>query len=272
MKKAKILLMILIFAHLIGCNNYSADTITVLSREEGSGTRTAFEELLSIEETTVFAEISDSTAVMITSVETNKNAIGYISLGALTDTIKPLKVDNAEASGENIKNKAYKISRQLSIVTKSKISDTAKDFLDFVLSRQGQAIVEKNKYISDGNNGEFTPKALSGTVKITGSSSVAPIIEKLKEAYNKINPNAVIEIQQSDSTNGVSSTIDGICDIGMISRQLSKQELSKGISSTVIALDAIAVIVNKENPTHSISSDDLKNIYSGEITLWSEIK
>lgn len=272
MKKVLVLFTLIstFILFITGCGNAPSDAITVISREEGSGTRSAFEELVEIEETTAHAEISDSTAVMITTVEGNTSAIGYISLGAMSDTVKALKIDGVAATTENVKNGSYKISRPFNIATKKDISKTAQDFIDFILSEQGQAVVEANKYISNGNNGKYIPKNLIGTVKVAGSSSVTPVMEKLKEAYIKLNPDITVEIQQSDSSNGMTSTIDGICDIGMASRELKESEISKGLSSTAIALDGIAVIVNKENAHNDISLEQLKKIYTGEIALWSE--
>jgi len=274
MKKALTLLTVILVTalSLTGCGEASKNSITVISREEGSGTRSAFEELVEIDETTALAEISDSTAVMTTTVEGNTSAIGYISLGSMSDAVKALKIDNVEACSENIKNGTYKISRPFNIATRSDISNIAQDFIDFILSEQGQKVIENNKYISSGNTGVYTAKNLSGTIKIAGSSSVTPVMEKLKEAYNSLNPDVIIDLQQSDSTNGITSTIEGICDIGMVSRELKASEISKGLNSTAIALDAIVVIVNQENPLDNISIEQLSGIYTKKITLWSEIK
>ncbi len=274
MKKALTLLTVILVSalSLTGCGKATKNSITVISREEGSGTRSAFEELVEIDETTALAEISDSTAVMITTVEGNTSAIGYISLGSMSDTVKALKIDNVEACAENTKNGTYKISRPFNIATRSDISNIAQDFIDFILSEQGQKVIENNKYISSGNTGVYTAKNLSGTIKIAGSSSVTPVMEKLKEAYNSLNPDVIIDLQQSDSTNGITSTIEGICDIGMVSRELKESEISKGLNSTAIALDAIVVIVNHENPLDNISIEQLSDIYTKKINLWSEIK
>ncbi|MBR2489836.1 MAG: substrate-binding domain-containing protein [Clostridia bacterium] len=274
MKKALTLLTVILVTalSLTGCGKATKNSITVISREEGSGTRSAFEELVEIDETTALAEISDSTAVMITTVEGNTSAIGYISLGAMSDAVKALKIDNVEACSENIKNGTYKISRPFNIATRSDISNIAQDFIKFILSEQGQKVIENNKYISSGNTGVYTAKNLSGTIKIAGSSSVTPVMEKLKEAYNSLNPDVIIDLQQSDSTNGITSTIEGICDIGMVSRELKASEISKGLNSTAIALDAIVVIVNQENPLDNISIEQLSGIYTKKINLWSEIK
>ena len=257
--------------------------ISVLTREEGSGTRGAFIELLGIEEkdadgkkvdkTIDTAETTNSTSVMITTVQGNKSAIGYISLGSLDKSkVKALKVDGAEAASENVKSGAYKVSRPFNIATKGEAKGIAADFIKFILSADGQAIVEKNGYISDGNSGAYTASGLSGKISVGGSSSVTPVMEKLKEAYVKLNPNVTVDVQQNDSSSGMKGAIDGIFDIGMASREVKDSEKSAGLVSTKIALDGIAVIVNKANGADEITSEQIKNIYTGSVTKWSEIK
>lgn len=257
--------------------------ISVLTREEGSGTRGAFIELLGIEEkdadgkkvdkTIDTAETTNSTSVMITTVQGNKSAIGYISLGSLDESkVKALKVDGAEAAAENVKSGAYKVSRPFNIATKGEAKGIAADFIKFILSADGQAIVEKNGYISDGNSGAYTASGLSGKISVGGSSSVTPVMEKLKEAYVKLNPNVTVDVQQNDSSSGMKGAIDGIYDIGMASREVKDSEKSAGLVSTKIALDGIAVIVNKANGADEITSEQIKNIYTGSVTKWSEIK
>ena len=257
-------------------------TISVLSREEGSGTRGAFVELFGIEEeyadgekvdnTTVDAQVTNSTAVMMTTVAQDPQAIGYISLGSLDDSVKALKVDGAEATADNVKNGTYKVSRPFNIVTNDDISDVAQDFVDYILSSDGQAIVEKDGCIAVDDGAEaYEGTSPKGTVVVAGSSSVTPVMEKLKEGYEAVNPNASIEIQQSDSTTGVESTISGVCDIGMASRELKDSETEAGLTSTVIALDGIAVIVSNDNPTADLSKDAVASIFKGEVTTWDEI-
>lgn len=245
--------------------------ISVLSREEGSGTRGAFEELFEVEETVASAEITSSTGVMMTTVAGNKSAIGYISLGSLDNTVKALSIDGAAATVENIENGSYKVSRPFNIATKSDLSAAAQDFVTFILSDDGQKVVEDFGCIPQKSTGAFTSTQPSGTVTIAGSSSVTPLMEKLQEAYKKINPNVTIELNQSDSSNGMKSTIDGVCDIGMASRALKDSETSAGLTATVIATDGIAVIVNKDNSVDGLTSAQVKSIYTGEITDWSGI-
>ena len=257
-------------------------TISVLSREEGSGTRGAFVELFGVEEenadgekvdnTTVDAQVTNSTAVMMTGVAQNPQAIGYISLGSLDDSVKALKVDGAEATAENVKSGTYKVSRPFNIVTNDDISDVAQDFVDYILSSDGQAIVGEDYIPVDDAAEAYAGTSPEGTVVVAGSSSVSPVMEKLKEGYEAVNPNASIEIQTSDSTTGVESTISGICDIGMASRELKDTETSEGVTGTQIAIDGIAIIVNNENSMTDITSDQVKQIYTGEVTNWEDLQ
>ncbi|HIV80040.1 MAG TPA: substrate-binding domain-containing protein [Candidatus Avanaerovorax faecigallinarum] len=253
--------------------------ISVLTREDGSGTRGAFIELFGIEgedgtdNTIAEAEVTNSTSVMMQTVSGNKQAIGYVSLGSLDESlVKALKVDGVEATADNVKSGDYKVSRPFNIVTKGDVSAEAQDFINFIMSEEGQAVAEEEGYISEGNQGAFEGGDVSGTITVSGSSSVTPLMEKLKEAYNAVNPDLEIEIQQSDSTTGVTDAINGISDIGMASRELKDDETSQGITGTVIALDGIAVIVNSENPIDDIASDMITKIYTGEVTAWDDVK
>lgn len=255
--------------------------ISVNSREDGSGTRGAFIELFGVEEkaadgtkvdnTTVEANITNSTAVMMTSVAGDPYAIGYISLGSLNDTVKAAKIDGAEATTENVANGTYKVARPFNIVTKDGLSDVAKDFVDYIMSAEGQDIIEQNGYIKiDQNAAAYAGSKPEGKIVVAGSSSVSPVMEKLKEAYLAVNTNADIEIQTSDSTTGVTSTQEGICDIGMASRDLKDTET--GVTATTIAQDGIAVIVNNENPVENLTSDQVKSIFTGETTVWADVQ
>lgn len=259
-----------------------SQTITVVSREDGSGTRGAFIELFGIEEkdasgkkvdnTTDDATITNSTEVMMTTVAGDEVAIGYTSLGALNSSIKALKVDGAEATAANVKSGTYKISRPFNIATKGTVSEVTQDFINYILSEDGQKIVESNGYISQGNSGAFTSNGASGKIVVAGSSSVTPVMEKLLEAYQKVNTGAKIELQESDSTTGMTAAIDGTCDIGMASRELKDSEKSAGLTNQVIALDGIAVIVNNKNSASNITSEQVKAIFTGETTDWSNVK
>lgn len=256
--------------------------ISPVSREDGSGTRGAFIELFGIEtkdedgnkvdNTTDLAEVTNSTSVMLTTIQGNEYAIGYVSLGSLNDSVKALNIDGAEATVDNIKSGSYKISRPFNIVTKEGISDAAADFVKYIMSEDGQAVVEENGYISQGNEGAYEAAGVSGKITVAGSSSVTPVMEKLKEAYVTLNPDADIEVQQSDSTTGVNSAIEGICDIGMASRELKDSEASEGITATAIALDGIAVIVNNNNPISDMTSEQVRSIFVGETQDWADIK
>lgn len=262
-------------ATLVSCGKQN-NTITVVSREDGSGTRGAFTELMGIDKdgtdrTYAKAEISNSTSVVISTVAGNKNAIGYISLGSLNDSVKAVKVDNVEATVVNVKNGSYKISRPFIIATKDEISDLAADFIKFILSDDGQAIVSE-KYITVGGNGAYTASGLSGKVTLAGSTSVSPLMDELAAAYKALNPDVTIEIQQSGSGAGIQSAIEGVCDIGMSSRELKDSEKEAGLTPTVMALDGIAVIVNKDNSVDALSSEQIQSIYVGETTSWADVK
>lgn len=262
-------------ATLVSCGKQN-NTVTVVSREDGSGTRGAFTELMGIDKdgtdrTYAKAEISNSTSVVISTVAGNKNAIGYISLGSLNDSVKAVKVDNVEATVVNVKNGSYKISRPFIIATKDEISDLAADFIKFILSDDGQAIVSE-KYITIGGNGAYTASGLSGKVTLAGSTSVSPLMDELAAAYKALNPDVTIEIQQSGSGAGIQSAIEGVCDIGMSSRELKDSEKEAGLTPTVMALDGIAVIVNKDNSVDALSSEQIQSIYVGETTFWADVK
>lgn len=275
--------IILLFA-LTACGGDAAGTggkINVISREDGSGTRGAFVELFEIQEkdadgnkvdkTIDTAEITNSTSVMMTSVAGNVNAIGYISLGSLNDTVKAVPIDGVAPSAEAVKDSSYTISRPFNIAVKDSLSDVAQDFIDFIMSTEGQEVVEKKGYIRIEGVDAYSGSKPSGKAVVAGSSSVTPVMEALKEAYEALNTGAEIEIQQSDSTTGMNSVIEGICDIGMASREVKDSELEQGITPTVIAMDGIAVIVNNERAVDNLTKAQIKGIYTGEITGWSEL-
>lgn len=255
--------------------------ITIVSREDGSGTRGAFIELFGIEQkqddgskvdmTTTDAQITNNTSVMMTTVADNEYAIGYISLGSLDDSVKALKIDGAEATADNIENGSYKVSRPFNIAVKKDLNnDVAKDFMSFIMSTEGQKVVADEKYIPVADVTDYAGTKPSGSCVVGGSSSVSPLMEKLIEAYKTVNPDASIELQTSDSTTGMTSTIEGSYDIGMASRELKDEEAAE-LEPTVIATDGIAVIVNKDNPTDELSSDQVKSIYTGEVYTWDEV-
>ena len=251
--------------------------ITVVSREDGSGTRGAFVELFGIEGdngdmTVDTAEITNSTAVMMTTIAGNTAAIGYISLGSLDDSVKAVTIDGVEATTDNVKSGDYKVARPFNIVTNGELSEAAQDFVNFIMSDEGQAVVEENGYISQGSNGAYTASGISGEISVAGSSSVTPVMEKLSEAYRALNPDVTIEVQMNDSTTGVTSAIDGICDIGMASRELKDSELEAGVTPTVIAVHGIAVIVNNENPVANLTTEQVGGIFTGEITDWADVQ
>ncbi|MED9881709.1 substrate-binding domain-containing protein [Blautia sp.] len=259
----------------------ASGTINVISREDGSGTRGAFIELFGIQEekdgekvdmTTEDASITNSTSVMMTTVAGDENAIGYISLGSLNDTVKAVKIDGAEATAENVADESYKVSRPFNIVTGEKASEAAQDFVSYIMSADGQQIIEDNGYIkADAEAGAYEATDAEGKVVVAGSSSVSPVMEKLKEAYEAVNKNVTVEVQQSDSTTGVTSAAEGICDIGMASRELKDEEKELGLTATVIAQDGIAVVVNTSNEIEDLTSDQVKAIFTGETTEWEDL-
>lgn len=254
--------------------------ISVVSREDGSGTRVAFIELTGVEEkdadgnkvdnTTLDASITNSTEVMMTTVSGNDYAIGYASLGSLNDTVKAVKVGGVEATADNINAGTYTLARPFNIVTGDSVSEVAQDFINYIMSEDGQKIISDNGYIEVENTGSFTSSKVKGSIVVAGSSSVTPVMEKLKEAYAKVNSNASIEIQESDSTTGVNSAIEGTCDIGMASRDLKDEE--KGVKATAIAKDGIAVIVNNNNTIDDLTVDQIKDIFTGAVTTWADVK
>ena len=255
--------------------------VTIVSREDGSGTRGAFIELFGIEEkqddgtkvdmTTTDAQITNNTSVMLTTVADNEYAIGYVSLGSLNDSVKALKIDGAEATAENIENGSYKVSRPFNIAVKKDLNNkVAKDFMSFIMSTEGQKVVADEKYIAVADVKDYAGTKPSGSCVVGGSSSVSPLMEKLIEAYKAVNPNASIELQTSDSTTGMTSTIEGSYDIGMASRELKEEEAAE-LEPTVIATDGIAVVVNNANPLGELSADQVKDIYVGNVSTWDEI-
>ncbi len=274
---------------LTGCGGSSSDTagaddaeITVVSREDGSGTRGAFVELFGVQDeddkgektdmTTEDATITSSTEVVMTTVAGNKNAIGYCSLGSLNDTVKAVKIDGVEATVDNINNGKYAISRPFNIATNGTPSEVTQDFINYILSEDGQKIVEENGYIKASDAGEFKSNGAKGKIVVAGSSSVSPVMEKLMEAYKKVNTGADVELQESDSTTCMKNAIAKTCDIGMASRDLKDSETSAGLKATVIAKDGITVVVNKENSIDNLTKDQVNNIYRGKITTWGEVK
>lgn len=256
-------------------------TVNVVSREDGSGTRGAFIELFGVEVkneagekmdmTTQTAAITNSTSVMMTTVSGDPYAIGYISLGSLNDTVKALKIDGADATADNIKAGTYKISRPFNIVTGANVTENAQDFIDFILSAEGQKVVSDAGYTPLDGAPAYEGSMTSGKVVVAGSSSVSPVMEKLKEAYLAINTGVEIEVQQSDSSTGVTSTVEGICDIGMASRAIKDSEMEKGVTGTVIATDGIAVIVNHENTASDLTAEQVRAIFTGEATTWDKV-
>lgn len=296
LNKKSILSAALALGMLAGCSSSSTATsttattgdfdssmeITAISRESGSGTRGAFVELTGVEEkvndekvdmTTEDAEVVNSTSVVLTTVETDPYAIGYVSLGALNDSVKALKVNGAEATAEAIKSGDYTLSRPFNIATLGEpTNEVVKDFLAYVLSTEGQEIVSEEGYIPMDETEAYAGSQPSGNIVVGGSSSVSPLMEKLIEGYKTVNPNATVDLQTSDSTTGMTSTVEGSYDIGMASRELKDEELAEGLVNTVIATDGIAVIVNKSNTVDDLTTEQIKSIYTGDTLTWDEVE
>ena len=275
----------LVMALMMGVSAAAAEVsgeITVVSREEGSGTRGAFIKLTGVEEknadgvkvdnTTEEAVVTNSTNVMMTTVAGDESAIGYISLGSLNDTVKALQIDGVDATVENIKNGTYTLARPFNIATKEDLSEAAQDFVNYIMSAEGQQVIADNKYIPLDDAPAYEGKQVSGKIVVAGSSSVTPVMQKLAEAYQAVNPNAEIEVQQSDSTTGMQSAIDGICAIGMASRDLKDSEKEAGLNGQTIAMDGIAVIVNQNNDLTTLTLAQVKSIFTGEATEWENVK
>lgn len=267
---------VLMAATAVGCGSQN-EKITVVTREDGSGTRSAFSELMGIvkddkDNTTDTAEVTNSTSVMLTTVAGNKAAIGYVSLGSLNDTVKAVKVDGVEAAAENVKAGKYAVSRPFNIVTGKDLTPLAQDFISYILSTDGQAVVDEKGYISVTQGEAYKASGQTGTLTIAGSTSVAPLMEVLADKYMALNSGVKIEIQQSGSSAGITSAVEGVCQIGMASRELKDSETAKGVTATKIAMDGIAVIVNKDNSYSELTSDQIRKIYTGETTQWSDLK
>lgn len=252
--------------------------IVVVSREEGSGTRGAFVELLGVVDenendiTVSSAQITNSTSVMLQKVAQTKSAIGYVSLGSLSTDVKAVQVDGADATAENVKSGNYKVSRPFNICYKEdKLSDIDKDFISFIMSKEGQQIVNDNGYIGVEATESYKASGKKGKITLAGSTSVAPLMDKLKDEYVKLNADASIEIQESGSSAGIQSAIEGATEIGMSSREL-KDEEAKELQVQKIALDGIAVIVNTENQVTNLTSDQIKKIYTGDLTDWADVQ
>lgn len=256
-----------------------AENIYPISREMGSGTRGAFVDIFGVKKqignkkidaTSKKAEVTNSTGVMITTVANSKNAIGYISLGSLNDTVKAVKIDGVTPSVENVNNKSYTVFRPFNLAVSSN-NELVNDFLAYIGSNLSKNIIQKAGYIAIYDN-EFSSTKPNGKIVVAGSSSITPLMEKLKEGYKLVNPNATIEIQQSDSTTGINSAIEKIADIAMVSREFKDNELKSGLKTQILALDGLAVIVNKENSINSLSKESVKKIFAGEITDWNRVK
>ena len=281
MKKLACAAMALTMVAGAACAEFDASrSIDVISREDGSGTRGAFIELTGVQQkidgkkvdmTTEDAQITNNTAVMLTTVAGDAQAIGYVSLGSLDDSVKAVKIEGVEAMAENVANGSYKVARPFNIAYKQDtLSELGKDFIAYIMSAEGQAIVNANGYVGSADAAAYAGTAPAGKLVIAGSSSVSPVMEKLAESYMALNTQAQLEIQTSDSTTGMTAAMDGTCEIGMASRELKESEAAE-LTSLAIAMDGIAVIVSNENPLDEMTVAQIAAIYTGEVTHWNEL-
>jgi phosphate transport system substrate-binding protein len=279
---AAVLCAAICMVSLFACTAKENGTINVISREKGSGTRTAFIELFGVEEkdadgnkvdkTTDKAETTDKTGTVLVTVAGSKNSIGYISLGSMNDTVKALKIDGVAPSIATVKDGSYAAQRPFNIVTKEGLSASAQDFIDFILSSDGQKVVTDSGYIAIEGLAAFSGTGSTEKVIVNGSSSVTPLMEKLQEAYKKLYPSSNIQINMSDSGTGVKNAIEGTCDIGMASRKVTDKEKGDGAIETKIADDGIVVVVNKNRAIDNLTKAQVKDIFTGKTTTWSEVE
>ena len=284
-KMLTIVMMLSMVFTLAACGNSGSDDganaspISVISREDGSGTRSAFVELMGVmvddvDNTTLNAEISQSTSVVVTTVAGNENAIGYISMGAMSDAVKAVKVDGTDATAENVKAGSYAVSRPFAVATGDALTEIAADFIEYIMSAEGQAIIAEEGYITvnDGAASYEVKEGLEGKIVLAGSTSVAPVMQVIADSYKALYEGVEIEIQQTGSGAGITAAIEKACDIGMSSRALKAEELEKGLTETTIAMDGIAVIVNNANTVENLTSEQIRQIFTGEVTDWAEVQ
>ena len=252
--------------------------ITVISREEGSGTRGAFVEIMGVvdadevDATVQTAEVVNSTSVVTQTVAGKPAAIGYMSMGSLYSSVKALQVDGVDATVENVKNGSYAVSRPFMICYKEEnLSELGRDFVNFIMSADGQAILGEDYIAVDENAAAYTSSGLSGNLSVNGSTSVGPVMMELAEAYMNLNSGVTIDVQQTGSGAGITAAVDGSCEIGMSSRELKEEEVAEGLTPVQIAIDGIAVIANQENPVAGLTTEQIREIFLGNITNWSEL-
>ena len=254
--------------------DFDADrVIAVFTREDGSGTRSAFIEITGVgDDMYIEAVVQNETAQILTSVETNDSGIGYVSVGSLSDSVKALEIDGVIPSNETIMDGSYSLQRPfLVVVTDEKKNDPlVQDFLDFMLSIEGQELAANRTTQAVDNPSAYSPSGLSGTLKVGGSTSVEPLMQQMREAYIAHNPGVEIEISGGGSGTGINEATEGILDLGMSSRELRDNE-KELLTDIAIALDGVAVIVNAANPLTGLTLDQVREIYVGEIIRWNQI-
>lgn len=280
----RLVLMLVLVLSLESCGKGGSDTgdksdpIYVISREAGSGTRSAFVELMGIQvdgedRTTLLAEVSQSTAVVMGTVAGNEHAVSYVSMGVLNGSVKAVKVDGIAPDAASIKDGTYPVYRPFLVCSGGTLPAQAEDFLAYILSREGQEIIASEGYIppSDGGKPYELKKGLSGRILLAGSTSVAPVVQALADSYRQIHENVEIEIQQTGSGAGIAAALEGVCDLGLSSRSLTEEERAEGLQEQVIALDGIVVIVNHANRIDDMTKEQIRRIFTGEITDWRQL-
>jgi len=255
-------------------DDFDADrVIAVFTREDGSGTRDAFVSLTGVgDDMYVEAVVESETNQILTKIESNDTAIGYVSVGSLNPNVKALEIDGIAPSNETIMDGSYKLQRPLLVcVNADKENDPlVKDFIAFMISAEGQEQSASKWTVIDSDAPSYTSAGLSGVLKVGGSTSVEPLMQKLAEAYIALNPDVDIEISGGGSGTGINEATEGIIDIGMSSRNL-KDEEKGALTATVIALDGVAVIINPANPITNMTTEQVRAIFTGEITRWNQL-
>lgn len=257
----------------------ASSDIHVITREDGSGTRTAFTEIAGVVDEndddiiTPTATVQNGTNAVMQGVAGDVYSIGYISLGSLNDSVKAVSVNGVAAEADLVASGEYEVARNFNVTYGGELSEVAQDFWDFMFSAQGQELAVDEGYVAaDASAPEYEAKGLSGDITIVGSTSVEPVIEAMSEAYRELNPDVSIDITAPGSGAGVTAAIDGTADIGMASRELSDEEQDQVTETAAIAVDGIAVIVHNDNPLEDLSLEDIAGIYLGDLTSWNGVQ
>ena len=283
----KILLLISTLLLITSCTGKKTNVnksknfdLTVTSREDGSGTRKSFIEQVGLikedkngnykDLTTDNSMVINSTNGVLKAVGVDKTAIAYVSLTALDDSVKAIKIDGVSPNKTTIESGEYKLQRPFGLVyKKDSAKDLSKDFLEYVKSKSAKNLIEDEGLLAITNEKEYKSKNLKGKLTITGSSSLSSIVEKLAENYEKLNKNVEVEVLSNESLTGLKNVKDNVVDIAMVSNKLQDENLF----SEIFAIDGIAIIVNKDNTQiNDLTMEQLRDIYRGEIKNTGELK